>query len=219
MIKTNSLICEYCQVLNPGGQKSCLACGAPLPGPKPWPIKPKITSYSRERKSPLQNERQVAEGVDKAYKTVMTVYGTFWRTLAEVAVIAMVGFAMGFIGALAGQPFLGVICALLVGVSVGLTIKNYYITLASAPIGTLLGAVISCGGYFLGLRGIWILIITAVCAILASVIGGVRLPYTQRNWWEKLRPFLGALGGLLFGLLGMSIGMGARAGFTLIGIA
>jgi len=43
------------------------------------------------------------------------------------------------------------------------------------------------------------------------VLGGRRIPWSRRNGWQKARPFLGALGGLVFGLFGMGIGLGLSA--------
>ena len=40
-------------------------------------------------------------------------------------------------------------------------------------------------------------------------VPGIR--YQRRNLYEKLRPFIGALGGLAFGVLGVLVGVGLRA--------
>ena len=48
-------------------------------------------------------------------------------------------------------------------------------------------------------------------AVLGAVLGGSRHQSgAELNWWEKSRPFLGAGGGFIFGLLGVIIGIGIR---------
>jgi hypothetical protein len=50
-----------------------------------------------------------------------------------------------------------------------------------------------------------------VLAVLGGWFGGQRVPFARRNLWEKLRPLLGAMGGLGFSILGALIGWGLQA--------
>jgi hypothetical protein len=97
--------------------------------------------------------------------------------------------------------------------AVGLTRKQFYIVLISAPAGLLLGLGLGAAIWFLG-GGPQVMVYTGlVFAIIGAILGGRRsLSFRHRNCWEKSRPFLGALGGFVFGLLGSLLGWGIRAG-------
>ena len=59
--------------------------------------------------------------------------------MGEVISIAVTGFILGFVGGATGVIFPGVLGAILVGLAVGFTRKQFYIVLISAPAGLLLG--------------------------------------------------------------------------------
>jgi hypothetical protein len=48
-------------------------------------------------------------------------------------------------------------------------------------------------------------------AAIGGWLGGRRVPFKRRNTWEKVRPFLGMLCGLGFGLIGTLIGWGLQS--------
>ncbi len=213
MTKTKTIVCEYCYTQNPASSKSCLACGAPiehlLSAQKPittakLPVRPK------PEKRPEDELRKVGEKVDKAYFTVLNTYTIAWRTVGEVIAISVAGFIIGVAGGATGMGLWGVVGAVFIGIAVGLTQKNFYIVLVSAPGGALLGLGIGAIIWIMGAPGALPFIVT-VCAVLGAFIGGKRRTvFDHHNWWEKLRPFLGALGGFLFGFLGVLLGLGIQ---------
>ncbi len=215
MAKTKMQICEYCATQNLAGVRHCAACGAPITAS----ATPASTrQHSPPRPAPKQNAAQVwpseanltqiGEKADEAYFTVMSVYAIAWRTVGEAIAIAVAAFIIGTAGGAAGMGFLGVLGAIGLGIAVGVTRKNIYFTLASAPLGTILGLLI--GGVFWVMGSPFLLIfLTTGCGIAAAMIGGQpKTAFKRRNGWEKARPFLGALGGLGFGLIGLVLGLG-----------
>lgn len=194
-----------------------MACGAPLPdlraSPEPPKKPPRRTGpiqISSERQA-LHDAREAGEKIDKVAHSALYVYSAFWRTLAETVVIALVGFGLGVAGGAVGQAVGGVLAALIVGSLVGWAVKISYITYISAPTGFAIGAVLCALLYLVGVPLGVMVYVLATFSGAAALVGGRRIPWRRRKAWEKARPFLGALGGLGFGLLGMGIGLGLRA--------
>jgi hypothetical protein len=210
-------ICEYCATANPVEALVCNACGAPLPIPKPKStLAPEIEIISTRTPSitqniPTQEIRQTGEKLDKAYTAAFSAYATLWRTLAETAAIAITGFGIGFVGGAMGPATLGLIGATAVGLVVGLSHKNYYLTLLGAPIGLVASVLISILLWFLKASPTTIVIIITLGSILAAWIGSYHIPPGHLNWWEKVRPWLGTAGGFVFGMLGVLLGYGIRS--------
>ena len=204
------LICTYCKAQNPNDKESCIACGAPLEIPvvssrktaKPIPVKP-IHPASRT-KHPEEIAQKIGEKAEDAYY----VYAVGWRTLGESLAIAVSAFIIGVASGATVMEYWGILGGVAVGVAVGLTWKSFYIALISAPLGTFIGLVIGAIPLFFG----WpkaLPITTTIFAIIGARLGGRPRPdYKFRNWWEKARPYLGGLGGFIFGLLGILLGLG-----------
>lgn len=213
------IICSYCDAANAAGPL-CVACGAPLPEANPEPIQapgrqPAPVQISQERQA-LQDTREMGEKIDKVSHSALYLYSTFWRTLAEAIVIALVSFGLGAAGGATGQALGGVLTALVVGALVGWAVKISYLTYLSAPTGFAVGAGLCVVVYLLGVPpGVMVYVLAAFSGA-AALVGGRRISWRRRNGWEKARPFLGALGGLGFGLLGMGIGLGLRAALAAI---
>ena len=220
MNKTQKVVCDYCQTLNPWDSNTCLACGGPLTHPK-IELEPKVTTIHTDEKiipPPTETIKDASEKADELYFTLWNTYAIAWRTLGEAISIALCGFILGFVGGATGIVFPGIFGAILVGLAVGLTRKQFYIVLISAPAGLLLGLGIGAAIWFLG-GGPQVMVYTGmVFAAIGAVLGGRRsLPFGRRNCWEKSRPLLGALGGLSFGVIGAIIGWGIVSGIqTLI---
>ena len=207
------IICEYCATSNPWEATTCLACGAPLTRPR-VELTPKITTVSTPPPK-VSNEdiRKASEKADDVYFTVLNTYVIAWRTLGEAISIGLTGFILGFIGGATGVYFPGILGAVLVGVAVGFTRKQFYITLISAPAGLLLGLGLGVIVWALGSNPQVMVYAGLVFAIVGAILGGRRsMPFGKRNCWEKSRPLLGALGGFAFGLLGTFLGWGISAG-------
>jgi hypothetical protein len=152
----------------------------------------------------------MGETADKLYSAAITTYALVWRTLGEVTAIAVASLIAGLAGGAAGTRFPGVLGAAAIGLAVGLTNKHFYLVLIGAPGGALVGLIFGAVLWVLFSPKALVFCVSGL-AILGAVIGGRRRPrYRSRNWWEKLRPFLGALGGLFFGLLGVLVGWGLQ---------
>jgi hypothetical protein len=205
------IICEYCETRNPKERGTCLACGAPIEKRQPiTKVKPVKTAAEKPKpaKSPENEIRKVGEKADEAYFTVMNTYAIAWRTVGEAIAIAVAAFIIGVTGGVVRMGFVGILGAIAVGVAVGMTHKNFYFVIASAPGGALIGLAASAVFWIAGQPRMGIILVT-IGAIVGAIWGGRRRhPFSQRNWWEKLRPVLGALGGLGFGILGLLLGLG-----------
>ena len=214
MSKFQRILCDYCNTVNDAEASTCQACGAPIMRPV-VPVEPKVT-VPEEPAQPAFSEadlRKAADKADEVYFTLWNTYAIAWRTLGEAIAIALTGFVLGFLGGVTWQYFPGVLGAGLVGLAVGLTRKQFYFALISAPAGLLLGLGPGALVWALGGDAAVMVYTGLVGAILGAIVGARRnLPFGKRNCWERARPFLGLLGGLAFGLLGTLIGWGLRAG-------
>ena len=211
------IVCLHCETINTAGSKACIACGAPLPKVKKPVNKPqiKVNPTIEINKQPIKKTtttaKKVGEDVDKVYRKAWGAYGLFWRTLGEAIVIALVSFGLGIIGGATGLALWGVILGVAFGVIVGFIVKSYLWLLIGTPIGFVVGALLGLLVSVIGIGPKSILFIVFISSALAVFIGArVRKQY-QKNIYEKIRPVLGGLGGLLFALLGMGIGLGLSA--------
>jgi ribosomal protein L40E len=204
-------LCEYCGTQNPKEATACLACGAPLEfHPKkttpPQAAIPVMTA--RSNRKPEDEIKDVSEKIDEAFLTVMNTYSIAWRTIGEAIAIAITGFIIGVVGGATGMEFWSILGATVIGIAVGFTQKNFYVVLFSAPGGALIGLFFGAI-FWIGGKSEFVVFVVTITAVIAAIIGGRRRPaYNVRNWWEKLRPFLGGLGGLGFGALGTLLGLG-----------
>jgi hypothetical protein len=219
MSHSQRIICEYCATSNPWEANTCLACGGPLtrPAADPTPRITTVTTPEKPAKPPTEELLKVGEKADEVYFTVLNTYAIAWRTLGEAISIGLTGFILGFVGGSTGVFFPGVLGAILVGLAVGFTRKQFYVVLISAPAGLLLGLGLGATVWALS-GGPQVMVYTGlVFAIVGAILGGRRsLPFGRRNCWEKSRPLLGALGGLAFGLLGTLSGWGVVEGIRAV---
>jgi len=215
MSKTPRITCEYCATSNPGEAITCLACGAPLTRPlaDPTPIVTAIQSPPKAEKPPSEELRKVGEKADDVYFMALDAYAIAWRTVGEAISIALTGFTLGIVGGATGMAFPGILGAVLVGLAVGSTRKQFYLALIGAPAGLLLGLGLGAAVWVLG-GGPQVLVFSGlVGALIGAIAGGQRnLPFGRRNFWEKARPLLGLAGGFVFGVLGTLLGWGIAAG-------
>jgi hypothetical protein len=199
--------CSYCLAKNPLSEKNCVACGAPLPELAASVPPTQVNS------TPPAQKIDKDKTVEIAHK-VAVVYGNFWQSVMEAIVIAAVGFGIGFTGALINHPVAGVLGAAIVGLCVGLTIKYSIFTLFSTPLGLLIGSLLSITAAVLKLPPISYVILMTLGASLGAVLGGMPIPFRFRSVWHKLRPLVGTVGGLFFGLLGSLLGTGIHLVYT-----
>ncbi len=210
MPKRIYISCPYCKSQNSSNVEHCIACGAPLEKPvapkvvKPAPKKPIHPALKEKR--PEEIAQKIGEKVEDAYY----VYAVGWRTFAEALAIAVATFIIGVASGATGLAYWGLLCTVAVGVAVGLTGKMFYLALISAPLGALIGLGIGAVPLILGMPKILPVSMT-LFAVLGAILGGRRrTDFKYRNWWEKARPFLGGVGGLLFGFLGTLLGIGIQ---------
>ena len=216
MANKKTLLCQYCRTNNPTNVKTCIACGAPIEKPKP--PKPKTKKSQKIPTKPddkaIQDMKAVGEKADDVYFTVMNTYAIAWRTIGEVIAIAISATIIGLAGGATEMRAVGVLGAILVGIAVGLTRKNFYIVLISAPAGAIIGLIIGAI-FWLFISPKIMVFIVVILSIVGAILGGkYKQPFRRRNLWEKIRPFLGGLGGLAFGVIGMLVGWGVSAAIT-----
>jgi hypothetical protein len=212
MSQTIFTICEYCDTQNPKIIKLCQACGAPIefhpPDLEPTIPDKKTGIKNRLASSSEEEIRKATQKLDGAYFTVMNTYAIAWRTVGEGIAIAVSAFIIGCVGGTTRMVFWSILGAIAVGIAVGITQKNFYVALISTPgaaiLGLFMGAIFWISGNPKGA-----VFIVTIFAVFGAILGGRRRPaFNSRNWWEKLRPILGAVGGLVFGILGALLGLG-----------
>jgi hypothetical protein len=160
----------------------------------------------------LEQERRQREQIQKALNLAGDTYFWFWHTAAQVFAIALTGFALGVIGGATDAAWVGLAGALLVGLAVGWARKWSIIELLSAPLGLVLGTGLGILVWFWLHQDIIFVIAASLGSAALALLGSRQAPFPQRSLWQKLRPLFGLLGGLAFGLLGLLVGVGLRAG-------
>lgn len=201
----SNIVCTYCKTLNESGSQACIACGAPLeegapvmetqPDPLPFTIQP------------LENMKQAndLDEIQKALLPASYALGAVWRTLGEALAIGLTAFGLGVIGAIVDMAFWALLGAALVGIAVGLSTKKFWPTILGAPLGAFSGMLVGGILWAVGLGATWVLFTSIIGAILGAVVGSRRRAAAS-NWWDRLRPWLGVLGGIFFGVIGLFVG-------------
>ena len=212
------IVCQYCKTVNPVSLKTCQACGAPLDvkeRPKEKPVSqtrpaPVHNTPAVQNAANLQKARQAGKKVDKTASKALYAYSSVLGSLADAFVIALVGFGIGLAGGATSLSAVGVLGAVILGAAVGSANKHIYLTIIGTPLGFVLGTILWLPLMFLGLGVKGFVFTSTLGAVLASLLFGRLRPVSQRRTYDKIRPFLGAAGGLAFGLLGMLIGLGLK---------
>jgi hypothetical protein len=204
--------CEYCSTSNPWEASTCQACGASIIPPKN-DLEPQKISIQPTQTSSIESEdiQDAVDKADQAYLTILNTYAIAWRTVGEAISIGVTGLILGFSGGVTDLIFPGVLGAILVGLTVGFSRKQFFLVIISAPAGLFVGMVIGMLIWLMGSQPQVIVYTGLVFATLGAILGSKRnIPFRQHNCWEKARPVLGAFGGFLFGLFGAFLGWGVR---------
>jgi hypothetical protein len=201
----SKIVCAYCETLNESGSSECIACGAPLEA-----VEPVVETQSDPLPfeiQPLENMKQAndLEEFQKALIPASYALGTVWRTLGEALAIGLTAFGLGALGAITDMAVWALLGAALVGIVVGRSTKNFWRTILGAPLGALFGMLVGGTMWSVGLGSKWVVFTTMIGALLGAVIGGGRRTRGS-NLWDRLRPWLGALGGIFFGVIGLFVG-------------
>ncbi|MCI0521562.1 MAG: hypothetical protein L0Z70_15060 [Chloroflexi bacterium] len=208
------IVCSWCQTVNDAGAAACIACGAPIAQQRSMPAETPPARKAGLPPPPVRSElstqdlKKAGEATEQAYNVALGAYAALWRTLGEALAIAVTGFILGFIGGASELAPVGLLAAALIGVVVGLTSKNFWFSALSAPFGALLGVVIWLPIWALGAPPQGMVFTAFLAAAILARLGGY--PARQPRFWQVMRPFLGLLGGLLFGLLGLLLGLGVN---------
>jgi hypothetical protein len=213
------IVCAWCQTVNQADAETCLACGAPVgrqrlevtPDLEPaLEIRPTLNLQKIEpagQALDTQDLQRVGETAEQVYNQALNLYGLIWRTLGEAFSIALCAFMLGLLGGATSLAFWGVLAGAAIGLAVGLVAKNFWLHLLT-PLALLVGAGIGLLPWALGFGPGGMLLFGLVAALLAAGLG--RQALQRSGWWERLRPFVGAAGGLFFSLLGALAGAGLQ---------
>lgn len=214
--------CEYCNILNPEGSKECIACGAPLPSQETIPVKVAVPLVEVTQPVPVPSvdTQAVAQQLKEGAAIVGTSLGALGigsfilRTAAEATAIAVSAFITGINAGNSGAGLnnhtlflvLAAVGGALIGLAVGSARKRVLFALLSAPVGAILGSVLAVV-LKLNISGSpWVALLSAAGASLLALFGGRRKHEGRISWFQRVRPVLGLIGGLLFGLLGYAAG-------------
>ena len=205
-----SIICAYCVALNPAGTNRCIACGAPIDIPLTPPLRvTTVEKPSNPSLDPSPVSQQLKEGLTAvgAGLGALGIWSVLFRTGAEALAIAFSAFLIGFTAGSASQALLGLGGGILVGLAVGLVVKRSWLTLISAPFGTLLGLAATYFVFLLSPSPLWSPLLATAGGVLFALLGAHRrVAGGVMNWYERVRPILGMTGGFIFAVLGYGLG-------------
>lgn len=216
-----TITCEYCGREQSSEPARCISCGAPLPVPPPVQTRvtmveePLTVDTPATPAEPLVTADQLKEGLAAAGAVVGSLgIGTIvLRVAAQGIAIAVSSFIVGLTagGAVTGQtrylPHLltALLGGALLGVVVTLVKKRSIWTLLAAPAGTILGSLIARLLPVSGQSLPFSALLALVDGLLLAMLGGNRSRGSRIPCLKVLQPVAGAIGGLLFGLLGFYI--------------
>ncbi len=213
-----TISCPYCTAANDAGAQTCIACGAPLELPRaPVSTTPAASTplVNTIPSTPAQPQSTLGEQIQESLASTggglasagAVAGGLVLRTLAEAGAISMAALIIGFGAGSSSRTFafflMAVVGGALAGVAVGLATKRAIFTLFSAPVGALAGLL---AGRLLGLTPLSALLATAGAMLLALLGSRRGTSNGALRTYQRLRPWLGALGGLIFGFIGYFIG-------------
>lgn len=209
---SSQIACQWCATLNDSAAAVCKACGGPLeveaapyPPPKAYSVQPAPVPASPVEPAPAAEIDELAKGAEKLVQGAAGAYSLFWRTLGEALGIAVSCLVLGLFGGAIGAGGWALLACAAVGLGVGLTTKPFWLSALSAPLGALFGALIGLAIWLAGVRiPVAALLPAAGMALLAAIVGGSRGGVYPG--WQRLRPILGLLGGLIFGVGGVLLG-------------
>lgn len=194
---------------NRAGGETCAACGAPfLPDP---PADPPPVNLAPARKAAAaagdyDELRQAGESAEKLVNQALGAYGLLWRTAGEAFAIGLASLLLGIIGGASGNFILAVAAGLGIGLVVGLRVKGFWMVIWGAPLGVILGALLGLLVWALGAGPLAMLLMAEAFGVLGALLWSAS-PGAAQSWWERLRPILGAAGGVFFALLGGLAGL------------
>ncbi len=223
---SNNISCAYCATLNTPSSSNCIACGAPIVLPRFQPVT--ITEVTEPLTMPttmeaLQSEVPAQPLGDQFKEGLATVGaglglagigGFFFRTLSEALAILtaalIIGFCAGSISPFPGGWFvfllLGVGGSALLGLAVGSVVKRSIFVLFSAPFGALLGVAAALVLKLNSPGTPWLPLLAIAGACLLALLGGRSNRSARFAGYQRFRPLLGAIGGIIFGLIGFGAG-------------
>lgn len=214
MMTREKTACQWCDTLNDPTLEVCIACGGPLeveaapyPPPKLYTVQPAAAPLAPVPAAPAADTDidELTKSAEKLVEGAAGAYSLFWRTLGEALGIAVSCVVTGFFGGAIGAGWWALLACAAIGIAVGMANKPFWLSALSAPVGALIGAVIGLALWLVGMRiPVLALLPAAGLALLAAFLGSSRGSTFQG--WERLRPFLGLLGGLAFGTGGVLLG-------------
>ena len=213
-----NVTCEYCGRDQPAEYHRCIGCGAPLPVPRSEPLRVSLVDTPSES-IPTPSTPEIGSTLQEGLKTVGAMAGSLGigsivlRVAAQGIAISVSSFIVGLTAGseAAGQSryLLHILTALLGGVLLGVVVtlvrKRTIWTLLAAPTGTIMGSVaarlLPDFNPALPVNAL----LTLAGGVLLSVLGGYRSRAARIPCLKVLQPVAGAIGGLLFALLGFFV--------------
>lgn len=211
--------CEYCGRHNASGIERCQACGAPLPWQAPPPAR---VTYVADPPSPEPSLSEILPSGDElqeGLRAVGAVAGSLGvgavilRVAAQGIAIAvsafLVGLTAGDSAAGLNRYLLHLLSALtggaLLGIVISLVRKRTIWTLLAAPAGSFIAFMLVALLRLPSRQFPFTTFITLGGGLLFAVIGGSRSRGKPLPCLKVLQPVLGAIGGLLFALMGFYV--------------
>jgi hypothetical protein len=225
-LASNQISCAYCATFNTASSSNCIACGAPIVLPRVQPVtvtnvpEPVIMPTPLEASQPGVPSQPLGQQVKQGLAAVGAglgfagIGGLVLRTLAEALAIMTSALIIGFsAGSVCPFPdgwfvFLPIAAGggALIGLAVGSVTKRAIFVLFSATFGALLGVGVALAFKLNSPGTPWLPLFAIAGACMLALLGGRSNRTARFTRYQRLRPLLGAIGGLLFGAIGFSAG-------------
>lgn len=182
--------------------------------PEPMTMTPLEALQSEVPGQPIGNQVKQGLAAVGAGLGFAGIGGLVLRTLAEALAIMtsalIIGFNAGSVTPFPDGWFLFLPIAAgggaLLGLAVGSVTKRAFFVLFSAPIGALLGVGAALAFKLKSPGTPWLPLFAIAGACLLALLGGRSNRIARFAGYQRFRPLLGAIGGLLFGAIGFSAG-------------
>jgi F0F1-type ATP synthase assembly protein I len=214
-MQIKNVVCEYCSTLNLVTVKSCKACGAPIFIKTPKAIIKSTKLNPKKNTEILSQIKDAGKKTEGAYQFASKAYWIGWRIIGEILAILIISMGLGIIGGVTGTGAWSVFLGVLFGLIIGVINKPYLFMLLSFPMGFLIGTLIGIILWTIGLGTEQFVFVVFVFSSGVVVLGSTNAFKYDRSFYQKVRPFLGGICGLIFSLIGLLIGTGLTRLFNL----
>ena len=153
---------------------------------------------------------KTGQTIDRTYAQVSGLIWHGYRTISEILAILVTSFSIGLFAGLIGEGFAGVMCAIIIGVTIGYVDKNYVITILGAPVAVIIGILVGGFAWLLGIHPLLILLLITGLGIVGALVGRRFPPVTQQGCRVIGESVAGGMLSGIVSLIAWGIGIGLK---------